>query len=279
MRKFLILVLPIAVLALGVTYAYFSTNLNIGNRTAPNVVETGTLDWNVYLAHEWWDTPDIRDYIWVPGTDILIPEDWLYDVGNATIFKNGDTITIELSNVYPGYVAVAHFVFVNDGTIPSKLDSVNISIVDPNGVANGTIVAVHLWGRATFNDLPWTTKPVRGWLDYRIITYLPDLSEYLEFALKWFDPVFLPGDYIAFCKPPNATNVTVNFTLIDPRVPPEIVSMLNNTDSFALFFPPKEFLLESEMPQNAKLKFNLTLRFTQYNAPVSPLPLPPPIIE
>ncbi len=279
MRKLLILVLPIAVLALGLTYAYFSTNLNIGNQTAPNVVETGTLDWNVYLAHEWGvDAPDIRDYI---GLLKLIPEDWLYDVGNATISKNGDTVTIELSNVYPGYAAVAHFVFINDGTIPSKLNSVNISIVDPNGVANGTIVVVHLWGRATFNDLPWTTKPVRGWLGYHIVTYLPDLPKYLESALKWGDPVFLPGDYIAFCKPPNATNATVNLTLIDPRVPPEIVSMLNNTDSFALFFPSKELfpVEDSEIPQNAKLKFNLTLKFTQYNALVSPPPLSPPIIE
>ncbi len=254
MKKLLILTLPIAVLALGVTYAYFSDAIYIGGVvTPPNTVKTGTLDWNVYLPSElgWWFLPDIMDGIYVPGTipPVLIPEQ--PDIAYANISVSGDTVTITLTNVYPGYGAVGHFVFVNEGTIPSKLDSVNISIDDPDGIAKDLVTAVLL---------VWSTDG-SSFSGIKFIGFnLTSLPAQIENALS--DVVFQPGGEILFCTP-NGTNVTISKVIINPNsgLPPDMIEALNNTDSFWIIIPPN-----STPPQGAWLEFNITLTFTQFNA-------------
>ncbi len=255
MKKLLILTLPIAVLVLGVTYAYFSDAINIGNWTSPNTVKTGTLDWNVYLPSElgWWYLPDITDGVYVPGTIslALIPEQ--PDVADANISVSGDTVTITLTNVYPGYAAVAHFVFINDGTIPSKLSNVSISINDPYGVAKDIRTAILI----TYNP-NGNIQPIVGGL---YIGYnLSDLPQLIEKTLDGV--VFQPGGWIAFCIP-NGTNVTISNVEINPNsgLPPDLIDALKNTDSFWIIIPPN-----STPPQGAWLEFNITLTFTQFNA-------------
>jgi len=254
MRRMLIILLPFAVLALGMTYAAFSSTLYIGKYERPNIVQTGTLEWNLYLPSElgypWNLLPDIIDGVWNPNVNphLVIPE--TPDIANATIEKSGDTVSITLTNVYPGYGAVAHFIYKNEGTIPSKLRDASITIDDPDGVADNIVTAILLVYSPNGNR-PYGIKLIGFNL-----TVLPSLIEQ-----KLNGIVFTKGGFILFCKP-NETNVTIKDVIVNPNsgLPQDMLDALNDTDSFWIIVPPN-----STPPQNSWLKFNLTLTFGQFN--------------
>ena len=264
MRKILIL-LPIAVLALSITYAGFSSTLDIGNDVQPNTVHTGTLKWSLYLPSELGlPLPDVLDAEYISTssyilnitsngvytTPVIIPEN--PNIGSASISKKGDTVHITLKNVYPGYGAVTHFIYVNTGTIPSELKSVNLTLNDPYNLAKDVRVAALLtWSTAG------NSYPVYG--IYFIGYNLTDFPRLIEQALG--GKVFQPGGWIAFCKPKNTT-VTITSIRVNPNsgLPQDLVNYLNNTDSFWIWIPP-----DTKPPQGAWLSFNLTLTFGQFN--------------
>ena len=257
MRRALILLLPLAVLALSITYAGFQQKLDIGTATDPNTVQTGYLKWNVYLPSElgdpWNWLPDCIDGVFVPNSPyIIVPEN--PDVGNVTIQKSGDTVRMSLINVYPGYLAVGHFIYKYDGSVPSKLRNVNVTIYDPYGLANHTITAmVVIWNSGNPGDTD------NGAI---VIGYpLTELSSILKSVLK--NVTFVKGGYIAFCKP-NDTNVTITKVLINPDsgLTTDQINALEKTDSFWVIVLPDE-----TPPQGAFMSFNITLTFGQFNEP------------
>ena len=253
--KKLILLLPIAVLALSITYAGFSSTLHVGDDYKPNTVRTGTLEWTLYLPSELgWPIsilPDIIDGAYNPSVfpPVVIPEN--PDIASAGISKSGDTVSITLTNVYPGYGAVAHFIYINEGTIPSKLRDASITIDDPYNVAKDVRTAVIIVWNTTGGSLAEGV----AFIGFN----LTDLPGLIETVLK--DKVFQPGGWIAFCKP-NNTTVTITDVEINPNsgLPQDMVNYLNNTDSFWIIIPPN-----STPPQGAWLRFNLTLTFGQFN--------------
>lgn len=261
-----IMLLPIAVMVLSITYSGFSSTVGVGKVDKPNIVQTGTMDWRLYLPSEleWINAPDIADFAFygsysytisisnnVSITPLEPPES--IDVGNASISKNGDTVSITLKNVYPGYGAVAHFVYVNEGSIPSKLSDVNLTINDPYNIAKDVRAAIIIvWSPTGDLNNPVHVASIVG-------CNLTDIPRFIKKELS--NVVFQPGGWVAFCKPNNAT-IKITDVEINPNsgLPQYLIDYLNNTDSFWIVIKP-----DSKPPQGAYLSFNLTLTFGQFN--------------
>ncbi len=268
MAKKLLAVLPLFLITAAVTYSSFSSPVDVGTDTAPNTVTTTTLEWNIYQMSElgwpWNHIPDV-------GDARLDDPEWFDcvlsclgssnptcycedpDVGHAEAYKlDSKTIHFEVSNAYPAYAAVAHFVFINEGGMPSKLRDVRLELDDPEGIENYTRTAVLLvWDTDPSDDVAYWAKII----GYRL-SELPDIIESLLEG-----EVFLPGGWVGFCKPENVDVQTVEEIVSDDSgLSEEQINDMLSVDSFWIYVPP-----DSEPPQGATMNFNLTFVFGQFN--------------
>lgn len=267
--KKLLMVLPFALLLAGVTYSSFSEPVAIGiNPSEPNIVSTTDLEWNLYKVSEvgwpWSHIPDVGDArlddpswsVCMAGC-LLTTDPTCYcedpDLGNAAVSKlDSKTIHFEISNAYPAYAAVAHFVFVNEGGMPSKLREIKLDLDDPEGLDKDLRTVVLL---------VWDTDPDEiGIKGAYIIGYkISELPDIIESVLA--DEVFLPGGWVGFCKPEDA-DVQIVSTIVsdDSGLSEEQIDIMLNTDSFWIYVPQV-----FDPPQDATMDFNMTFVFGQFN--------------
>lgn len=268
MAERLAVLLPLLLLSAAITYASFSSPLDVGTGSDPNVVETTYLEWNVYQMSElgwpWHHIPDVGDArlddpTWVGcmvscmGTTDPACYCENPDVGNAAAYKlNSKTVHFEISNAYPGYAAVTHFVFMNEGGMPSKLRNVELELNDPDNLEDDLRTALLL---------VWDTDPDDGIITgVRIVGYrLSDLPDIVESLLA--DEVFLPGGWVGFCRPENASVQIIDEIIgSDSGLSEEQINDMLSVDSFWIYVPPT-----FGPPQGATMDFNLTFVFGQFN--------------
>jgi len=269
--KKLLLILPFALLMAGMTYSSFAESVAVGKEPVnPNTVHTTYLEWNLYKMSEldwpWNHIPDVGDARlddpnWascmlsclVTTNPACYCED--PDVGNATVSKvNSKTIHFEIWNAYPAYAAVSHFVFRNEGGMPSKFKGVNLDLNDPKRLDDYTRTVVLL---------VWDTNPNDNWAKGAIIIgyKVSELPNKINQTLG--NEIFLPGGWIGFCKPDDdGTEVQiVKQDVADGSgLSEEQIDSMLDVDSFWIYVPPS-----FNPPQGAAMEFNMTFVFGQYN--------------
>ncbi|RDV82530.1 hypothetical protein [Ammonifex thiophilus] len=110
--KFLSLVMVIALALMGAAYAAWTETININASVA-----TGTYD----VTFSSVSTNDVGDTV-DPGADKNVGKT------EATISEDAKTITVTAENTYPGYNAEVTYKIKNTGTIPLKVQSIEINI-------------------------------------------------------------------------------------------------------------------------------------------------------
>jgi len=227
--------LILALLVLGVTYAYWNETLYI-----TTTVHTGTFCVKFVEGYRInYDEPGDKDLKYYG-----YPERWPFDVGSTTCEVTEDTVTITLNNVYPCYQTFVRFRIKNCGTIPAKLKDVTVEFEDPKGLKDyvtfGVTMAVSSGGT---NWVPgaWYAYP-EAWTQTFAKTDAPldeletGLEEAIRNALDKVGGVLLPGYEIWF-------------------------------DSLGFHIIPE--IDEVPAPEDATLTIHITITWTQFNAPES----------
>lgn len=129
--KYIALVLVLAFGLIGGAYAAWTDQLQVSGTVA-----TGDID--VVFTSAVSNDPEGTD-------DPASPEDDPKDVGctEVSLSDDGKTMTVTISNAYPGYVSQIDYAVTNNGSVPVKLQNKTIDVVsgDPAGleVDNGCV--------------------------------------------------------------------------------------------------------------------------------------------
>lgn len=252
--------LPILVLFLPVTTALFHDTLRVNSAIT---VSTSSVDWEVYLPSEtrpWRYLPDYGearlDTCWAGCMARCLLQHGSYcnceipDIAKAELHKVDDGVVFSISNAYPAYAAVSHFIFVNK-RMPSKLEDVEVKFSGLSAEEAKTVFVV-------FYD----TNPKDCRIDgFVAVGYnFSEVERILERNLK--GKVFQKGGWIAFCKPDGDYEINLTTYLSNQSgLSEESVKGMLETDSFWIYFPP-----DSSPPQRDSLSYEIRFRFAAFNS-------------
>ncbi|NYB74275.1 hypothetical protein HZF24_08970 [Sedimentibacter hydroxybenzoicus DSM 7310] len=135
--KLIALIMVISIMMVGAGYAAWSeqifvdTTIKTGNfnmEITKATVRTGERQ-DDNLSHEW------HHFDWTKGNS----------KNDVTINQDGNSVEVELRNLYPGGVVQFDMTTTNNGTIPAKLKSVNVQYLDGNKSLLNSLKAKTTW--------------------------------------------------------------------------------------------------------------------------------------
>jgi hypothetical protein len=129
MKKIGIIILALVIVmgSLGVGYAFWSQTLTIGGTAEMASMEATIVD----------NTAAVADPFGGPGTC------------TSSVNAEGDTLTVTISNAYPGYYAVVKFDVKNTGDISAYVTTGTLSVIAPSsGSASDISVNYQVPGNA-----------------------------------------------------------------------------------------------------------------------------------
>ncbi|MEM2031067.1 MAG: hypothetical protein QXV35_06965 [Archaeoglobaceae archaeon] len=111
-----LLLIPVILLGIAVTYSQFGETLYIGSENDPNVVQTANLEWSlIKKKSSCFEKAPAEPYASISCEWIDVP--------------NGETKVIAtVVNAYPSYTFGIHFCINNTGILPSKLKDLVVEV-------------------------------------------------------------------------------------------------------------------------------------------------------
>lgn len=226
--KFLALALVVAIMLMGAGYAQWTDVLTI-----ENTVTTG--DMNVEFVDQSASAFD-GDYT---SCGILRSED-------------NKTETVTIGNMYPGSVAVYATALKNKGTLPAKIESVELTFPEEQPSLHSDELAqeiTYIAGYVVVNKYGWFVPGKAGFATGQ------DLNTFANKITAMLNGVVLePGDTLLFDIPEEYKDDAVAFM-------PAYANLEDNCFVFGL----PEYIDNEDLLENEEVQFDIVLNFGQTN--------------